>query len=171
MQIRKKIVYWGLIILTSSVSDAAQNKRLKFEAEAVQFTSFCSDEKCVKPFEKKLIYNFVSSIKIDVAFEKILFNIAKKQAQIWGDTILEGDFAAAGSTRLDRAYALFKNKQLFGYLITYSEKAWNTSNCSYDGINDATLSGCTEGRISESVYVSADYTDYFIDDKMFAEFK
>ena len=94
---------------------------------------------------------------LDMKSKHDLMRVAYEQAQIWADTILEGDFVADGKTRLDEVQALYKNKTLIGYKITYSERAWDTAYCSYDGIHNETLRGCTEGRIVEASYVTPDY--------------
>lgn len=142
-----------------------------FYDEIAKFSSMCQQEKCDKPYSKSIIYHHLDTKIIDNNLKKILERIAHKQAQIWGDTILEGDYAAEGNTRLDQIINLYKDNELIGYLITYSEKAWFTADCSYDGINDSTLSGCVPGRIIESSYVSLNFREYFYDEKTAATFK
>ena len=73
-----------------------------------------------------------------------LQDVSVRQAFGWSDTILEGDYAASGLTRLDFAEGVYSRKaagRLLAYRITYSEKARD-------------LNACLAGRISESSFVS-----------------
>ncbi len=170
----KKSVSVIVAVLVWNCVSFAQNHAnpiVNFQSEISQFSALCQEENCQKPFSRSEIYNQSEDQNINPELKKILQRISFKQAQVWGDTILEGDYAAAGNTRLDRVFNLFKNEEHIGYLITYSERAWDTSNCLYDGIHDATLLSCTEGRITESSYVSLNFKEYFYDDKTMAKFK
>jgi hypothetical protein len=100
------------------------------------------------------------------AFEKI----ANEQAQIWGDTILEGEFEADGATRIDRIEAIQMGAQILAYRVTYSEGAWSLSGCQYDFKNKALLKACKAGRITEASYVSAGLGSWSRDESAYAEF-
>lgn len=94
------------------------------------------------------------------------------QAQIWGDTILEGDYVAAGRTRVDRVQGIYRDQELVAYRILYSEKAWDVSQCNYDPNNKReSLKTCTQGRISETTFTSKDLKTYEVDDQDYAEFE
>ena len=80
--------------------------------------------------------------------------IAKDQAEIWGDTILEGDYETDGVVRLDLIEAVTRGFDVIAYRITYSARAWDTSTCIYISGRPETLAGCVEGRIVESAYVT-----------------
>jgi hypothetical protein len=124
----------------------------------------CQGLKCKNPYTIVVLYRRSARADfggLDMKSKYVLMRVAYEQAQIWGDTILEGDFVADGKTRLDEVQALYKNKTLIGYKITYSERAWFTADCSYDGIHKETLRGCTEGRILEASYVSTDFAYAF----------
>ena len=143
-----------------------------FIYETGQISDLCDKEfRCPAPYELKNIFRYSEQQPIDADLKKALTRIAKSQAQVWADTILEGDYVAEGYTRLDRIEEIYKHNILIGYLIKYSEKAWDTSDCSYDGIRDSTLAECTPGRIVESSFVSADLKDYFYDEKTGAKFQ
>ncbi len=159
------VTMFVLGLLLNCVSNA------DFQSEMSKISASCGVESCEKPYSKSLIFHFSEDQKIDSNIKLIFERISFKQAQVWGDTILEGDYAAEGNTRLDAVVKLYRHDEQIGYLITYSEKAWDTGNCLYDGINDATLRGCIEGRIYESSYVSLDFRDYFYDSKSMAVFK
>lgn len=104
-------------------------------------------------------------------FEK-LQHVAIEQAQIWGDTILEGDYQADGRTELDRVEELKIEGELVAYKITYSERSWDTSICTYPGNLDASaLDQCQEGRIVESSFVSPDLSSWTRDPDNFAIFE
>lgn len=163
------IIVIGLVLKCFSFAQA--RTLLNFQGEIAKLSPLCAEESCDLPYSKRLSYSFSSQQPIDPELKKILERISFNQAQIWGDTILEGDYAAEGNTRLDKIVQLFRNDELIGYLITYSERAWNTSDCQYDGIHDSTLAGCVEGRIYESSYVSIDFKEYFYDSKTMAVFK
>jgi hypothetical protein len=88
--------------------------------------------------------------------------IAKDQANIWGDTILEGEMDTDGQTLLEKVEGVYSDNQLIAYRITYSEKAWTL------GDNGQPVDG---GRISESTFVSVAMTSWFRDNWALAAFK
>ena len=96
--------------------------------------------------------------------------LAVQQAMIWGDTILEGDFEAAGDTHIDRIQSVYEGEHFLGYRVSYSETAWATSNCTYNPRDKSTLSSCLSGRISESMFVTPDLKDAQRDERDFAHF-
>lgn len=99
-------------------------------------------------------------------------HVATEQAQIWGDTILEGDYQADGRTELDRVEELKIEGELVAYKITYSERSWDTSICTYPGNRDGSaLDQCQEGRIVESSFVSPDLSSWTRDPENFAVFE
>lgn len=162
---KKSITLFVIGLLVNCVSFA------DFQSEISKFSVACGEVSCEKPYSKSVVFRFSENQKFDASLKRIFERISFKQAQVWGDTILEGDYAAEGNTRLDAVAKLYRHHEHIGYLITYSEKAWETGNCLYDGINDATLLGCIEGRIYESSYVSLDFREYFYDSKTMAIFK
>lgn len=99
-----------------------------------------------------------------------LTQLAHDQAQIWADTILEGDFVAEGPTLLGQVYRYSLNGQVVAYHITYSEKAWDVSDCTYDGLRSSQLANCRPGRIIESSFVSSDLMEAERDEKNYAHF-
>ncbi len=127
---------------------------------------------CTDPFKNEDAFNSEapgqSRLASDV--ETTLKYVATSQAQVWADTILEGDYYAAGNTRLDSVVAIYKNNEFIGYKITYSERAWFTGDCDFNGIDEATLTNCQEGRIHESTFVSPDFKTFFRDEDALADF-
>lgn len=144
-----------------------------FRAEIAKLSDLCTSKTCKEPYAKQLTFHHKRKKNIEIGLKILMERIAFSQAQLWGDTILEGDYVADGKTRLDQVTVLYKNNKLIGYLVRYSEKAWDTSSigCAYDGIHDETLAGCAQGRIIESTYVSPDSKDYFNNEKTWAVFR
>lgn len=160
-------------ILSSAVAIADQNgpNGDQFYEEVIKYEGFCKDEEnCQGEFQNEVVYSLRDQLnKIGFSNTEALKKISLEQAQIWGDTILEGDYVADGQTRLDHALALYKNRELIGYKIQYSEKAWYVGNCDYDGHEDS-LVDCDAGRIIEVSYVSADLQTFFVDEEHTATF-
>jgi hypothetical protein len=101
---------------------------------------------------------------------KIFYELAKDQAGVWSDTILEGDYSADGNTELDKVEGVYNGKYLMFYRITYSERAWDTSGCEYMGEDRSELKKCRAGRIVESSFVSKSHDSWMRDSDAFAEF-
>ena len=142
----------------------------KFYEEAAHFENACATDQCQGSYSKKVIYDQDQRINaITPKARTTLKAVAVDQAQVWGDTILEGDYYASGRTRLDRVVAYYKADALVGYKIQYSEKAWYTGDCQFNGKRDS-LKSCQEGRIVEGSYVSPDTETYFSDEERYAEF-
>lgn len=163
---------FAVLMVTSvpAIADQMGPNGDKFYEEAAHFENACMTGDCSAPYVKKLVYDQKTRLnKLDQAALKTLKAVAFSQAQIWGDTILEGDYHSAGHTRLDGAIAYYKEDALIGYKIQYSEKAWYTGDCSFDG-EAASLKDCQEGRIVEGSYVSADGQTFFSDESKYAEF-
>lgn len=142
----------------------------KFYEEAARFENACSNDPCKAPYAKATIYKQRTGLnKLSAQVRTLLKQVAVHQAQIWGDTILEGDYYANGRTRLDEVVGFYKNGQIVGYKIQYSEKAWYTGDCQFNGKKES-LVGCQEGRIVEGSYVSPDTETFFSDEERYAEF-
>ena len=140
-----------------------------FSSEMEEVVKVCSGGECSGPYLLEHIYDHNQGAS-GSALAKKLKAVAQEQAHIWADTILEGDYVADGKTRLDKAVAIYKYDKLLAYFITYSERAWDTSTCLYDALDDATLARCKRGRIVESVYLSPDFSDYYFADENYARF-
>jgi hypothetical protein len=102
---------------------------------------------------------------------KTLQKVAYDQAQIWGDTILEGDYAADGNVQIDNVIVIKQSARIVGYAITYSEKAWYTGRCTYVYHNKNSLGTCDEGRIYETSFVSDNLNEAEVDLNQYADFK
>ncbi len=167
--------FFAAVVLSIFMSPFAMADKMgsqgdKFYEEAAHFTNACAEEPCKAPYSAAVLFNQKNKLnKLVAPLKEQLKQIAFEQAQIWGDTILGGDYASSGSTRLDLVTGFYKNQKLVGYTIQYSEKAWYTGDCSYDGKRES-LKKCKEGRITEVSYVSSDLKTYFTDEERHADF-
>jgi hypothetical protein len=133
-------------------------------------------ERLITELKAKCIKTCSGSFRVETqiipapSLKSQLNSIAKAQAQIWGDTILEGDYFADGQTFLEKIEALYKDNTLIGYRIRYFEDAWDTSNCIYNPKSRQGLETCKKGFIKETSFVSADFQEVFADDENFALF-
>lgn len=143
----------ALLILFSTFATSLAHAFPQGDMDVVIFSA---REKIEEP-----LYSFIQP-QVEVA--------ATQQAQIWGDTILEGDYVADGKTQVDEVIAVYKNNILQGYRLTYSEKAWMITECDFDHENLDSLNSCTPGRIVESSYSSPDFKDLEQDENSYAEF-
>ncbi len=165
-------VLFSLVMFAGNVrADSRGHGAKEFYSHIEDFRKSCSN-KCQAPFRSETLFDiqFPGQSHLQAEVQSNLSNVAFLQAQIWGDTILEGDYYSAGQTQLDRVIALLQNDVLIGYKITYSERAWFVGDCSFDGNNETTLKACSEGRIHESTFVSPDFKTFFRDDEDFADF-
>lgn len=120
-------------------------------------------------FQSVLVYEHGSAkVRLPADTVSVLLKVGQKQAHIWSDTILEGDYRAEKQVRLDRVEALFAvgNPHLVAYRITYSTRAWYTADC----VPHQGLQSCEEGWIQESSFVSATIASWLRDDGAYAEF-
>lgn len=135
------------------------------------YKAACKDSECVKPYREMPIYaNGVRSAFLSKQQFKKLEKIAIKQAYIWADTVLEGDFHADGETVLESVTAIFQATKLIAYKIDYSEHAWYVGECDWDGSDNETLADCPEGKIHESSYVAPDFKTFIRNDDDIADF-
>lgn len=124
----------------------------------------CQSGLSVQTYTKNQIYALPNGIL------SALTRFAVNKAQIWGDTILEGDYAADGKTQLDAVTVIRSHQQIIGYAFTYSERAWFTGNCYYDSRSPMTLRSCEEGRIRETAFTATDLSHAEVDQNQFADF-
>lgn len=162
---------FSVLISTIAWADQMGPEGDKFYEETAHYVHACKNPNgCQTPYRNEVIYNHRKEInRLTPESKEALKKISTEQAQIWGDTILEGDYVADGQTRLDNVFALLKNDQLVGYKILYSEKAWYIGDCEYDG-RDESLETCAKGRIVESTFVSPDMQTFFSDEENQADF-
>lgn len=101
--------------------------------------------------------------KFSPAQKAQFLKLATDEADIWVDTILEGDYALANDPlTIDMVTALYQGQKLVAYQIVYSQRAFDTSSCEYDSEAvdsgsanlDEVFSQCTQGRIYGTSFVS-----------------
>lgn len=111
--------------------------------------------------EIRVIYDGTNSgSEASPEFER-LHRIARNQANFWGDSILEGDFAVENSVSMDRVEGIYRDGSLIAYRITYSARAWRLH---HDGTRGL------EGRIIEASFVSKALRSWFRDADQMAAF-
>jgi hypothetical protein len=161
----KLILFITLTIATTMAS--AQS----FEQKMTAYQKSCASG-CHFPFSETPAFNFSESTqsKLDGSTKARLEQVAHDQAQIWGDTILEGDYYSKGHTQLDSVVAIFDSNEFIGYKITYSELAWYIGECDFTEDKPEAISECKEGRIHESSFVSPDFQNFFRDETDLADF-
>lgn len=160
----------GFIAVSPAMADQMGPNGDKFYEESAHYENACHEEPCKAPYSHKILYKQDARLnELSAQQRDGLKAVAKAQAQIWGDTILEGDYIASGRIRLDQVLGFYKKNRLIGYKIQYSEKAWYLAECNYQGKRE-NLKECKTGRIVEGSYVSADMKTYFSDEERYAEF-
>lgn len=93
----------------------------------------------------------------------VLTDYAEKESNIWGDTILEGDYLASqDAVTLSSFEKVFEGSKLVAYRIQFFVKSWDTGSCDvdYDALDqenanmDEILKECTLGKIIGTFYVT-----------------
>ncbi|AGH94919.1 hypothetical protein [Pseudobdellovibrio exovorus] len=168
-----QLVFLGLVFGTVGARafpvDSTQGKA-DFSQVVKQLSDACGESNCQPPFSRRIVYRYGEGSKLKPELQQRLEQLAFDQAQVWADTILEGDYEAQGPTQLDQVAIFYEAGKEVGYLITYSERAWDVSDCVYDGISQDQLQNCLQGRIVESSYVSKTLQDVIVDEKNMSTF-
>lgn len=162
----------SLVLVLGSLSASAIKPILETttsdELAVTEVQKNCSYDACVSPFTIQKYQPSKVARKLFYQFQKI----AEEQVNVWGDTILEGDYVADGEVHISKVALIYKESELVAYRITYAQNAWDISTCNYDGNHhEETLIGCSAGEIIESSYVSASMNYFEVDENQFAEFK
>lgn len=143
----------------------------KFYDMIQTYKANCTKTECNKPFRELSIFkDGVRSAFISRGDVNRLEKIAAKQAYIWMDTILAGDYHADGYTVLEEVIAIFKGSKIVAYKIDYSERAWYVGLCDWNPDDETSLMYCPEGKIHESSYVAPDLKTYIRNDDDIADF-
>lgn len=165
-----KIIF---LLLFPAIVWASPEDTQRLKDVVQQIKQSCTAASCEAPFSQETLYSRSSRVRSPKYTSETHENFrqaASDQAQIWGDTILEGDYYAAGHTRVDAVVAVYKDETLIAYHYLYSEKSWDTSTCEFSGRRD-TLKDCTAGRIAESSYASPDLKTNLTDEDDYADFE
>ncbi|AFX99981.1 hypothetical protein [Bdellovibrio bacteriovorus] len=166
----------GLLLAVNLISfNAFADKQFvganKFYDLIEDYKTVCKSAECAKPYRERIIYtNGVrDSFLTKFQFER-LERISDKQAFIWMDTVLQGDYHADGKTVLEEVVAIFKGSVVVAYKVDYSQMAWYVGACGWNGETLAGLENCPMGKIHESSYVSPDFKTYIRNDDDIASF-
>jgi hypothetical protein len=166
-----KIIF-SLVILPM-MAWAAPDQALQLKQIAQQYKINCPNDVCQAPLSTQTLYSRVARIRSPLytsQFQEQARVASTSQAQIWGDTILEGDYYAAGHTRVDAVVSIYQGQDLVAYKLLYSEKSWDTSTCAYNGRRDS-LADCRNGRIAESSFALPDFKTLLTAEGDFADFE
>jgi len=165
------VVFFSTVFIGNVYADARGAGADDFFNQIQTYRKACAVG-CTAPFKNEDAFSSQDPVHSHLAKEiqETLKTVAVDQAQIWADTILEGDYFADGNTRLDQVTLIFKDDKFIGYHIVYSERAWYTGECNFNGDDEQQLKDCLEGRIQESAYVSPDFKTYFRDEDSLADF-
>ena len=114
--------------------------------------------------------------------QKNLYKAAYEEFNVWGDTILEGDYALDpdADMKLSAVEKMMDAEgEFISYRIVFSHAAFDTSSCDVDwdlasddprSFKEQLTENCTSGNISEGAYVSPDYKFQFRDEDAIADF-
>jgi hypothetical protein len=130
--------------------------RVQFDAHLKQIQSLCKFNvriACHNPLTGKNLRSEKASLHVQ--FEK-LNGIAYEQAQLWGDTIYEGNYASIGDFEVLQIAEIYKEGELIAYRVTYQEPAVDTDTCESSGNYEKDKS-CERGFVYESATVSTDF--------------
>lgn len=143
------------------------------EMNLLDFQAHCNTSYCDAGYVQIPIFNIKNPevIGLDSETKEAIEVKIYEQAQIWGDTILEGDYVADGKTRIAQVEALLKETQVMGYRVVYFEKAWWVGECDFTGKNPETLNKCLAGHIEEAAFVTQDLNTIHTDEAQTAIFK
>jgi hypothetical protein len=161
----------AILLMTSSfisTSAAAQLQERELRRELTHSQMICADLNCPEASIQAQAADFE---QLPYPVRSSLLEIADHFVQVWGDTILEGDYLSSEQFVLDEVETLYHQGVPAGYRITYSADAWDTSTCPYDSERPESLDGCTEGRIVEKGVITLDGRSFFVDPTHYAEFQ
>lgn len=175
--IKPLLLVLSTLLLTQAVSAKIRVNNYKKLQEIISLYKHNCDETaviqdCRDEISTEMVFNIDQSvaIKLDDPTLTALKQIAEEQAQVWADTILEGDYAANGNTELGMVHAIYQQGELRAYHIFFFEKAWFTGDCNYDGENPNSLQSCQRGTINEAAFVDANLKAVLPDEDHYAEF-
>lgn len=112
-----------------------------------------------------------------------LLKAAQEEANIWYDTILEGDYALDpdADVQLVAVEKILTSKGAFvAYRISFAHAAFDTGVCDagwdYENEDKAAykeylVNNCTAGHISSAAYVSPDFEHHFRDEDSIEDFQ
>ncbi len=153
-------------------SEENSNLRAADASSTLQdFQLHCNEKFCDSSYSRQVLYNRAEGINVlDTETVKKIEGKAFDQAQICGDTILEGDYIADGKTQVSSVIGLYKNEELVGYHIEYFEKAWFVQDCD-PGASLKRINDCPTGVIVESSFITGDMSHVEIDQNHPAVFR
>jgi len=120
--------------------------------------------------------------KLTAQENKALLEAANDESNIWGDTILEGDYILDSQSKIELVTVekLVSNASEFlGYRIVYQHGAYETGSCEVDweaadenpeAFQEQLNNDCTRGHIVAGAYVTPDFKEHFRDEDAIEDF-
>ncbi len=96
---------------------------------------------------------------------KRIYKHIDNSMDIWGDTILEGDYTTDYKDVKIESFQTMRTPSgtVLGYRVSFSVSGWETSTCTnenYDSSKPETMENCTQGRIKQVIYLTPDLKEY-----------
>jgi hypothetical protein len=152
----KALLRSGFIIVMLVISQTAFANQKVFKGLIDTAQKNCPELNCSQEFFVRPLTEAETSSLNSVMMLRI-HQIAFDLNQLWGDTILEGDYEVTGEMHLEILSGVFINGKLSGFRIQYSQPA-------KDLLKDQT------GKITEKGFVSLNLTEAFVDEFSMAKF-
>lgn len=168
LQLHQKII--GLLAVLGFGLLVHAGQMTQAELDLLDFQAHCNTQYCDAGYGQKVVFDIKTPEKValDLKTKAALEARVYEQAQVWGDTILEGDYVADGETKIARVEALYRGEYLAGYRVVYFEKAWWVGECDHDVKN---LAQCLPGYIEEAAFITNDLKVITVDEAETALFK
>lgn len=166
-----------LIVCFSLSADASKllgqkvskEKRNHFEAIVEKISKFQATNPGQRPSPDEFV--FISTVmgSFPLKHQSLIHRSVQDQINIWGDTILEGDYALVGEDyTVDSIENIIdQSSAVVAIKIQFSQTAVDTSTCELniydypDHISDEKrFESCRWGKIYDQIYISPDFTIY-----------
>jgi len=120
--------------------------------------------------------------KLSAQENKALLEAATDESDIWGDTILEGDYTLDPKGKIELVSVeklAAKNAEFLGFRIVYQHGAYDIGSCEIDwdvaeenpdAFKEQLENDCTHGHISAGAYVTPDFKEHFRDEDSIEDF-
>ena len=156
------ILLFSSFLMAAVASARTSSSGEEFQRLVVSAQSLCPVVACSSTSIRMKTLTAAEASELPQETRNRLDVAANELSQIWGDTILEGDYYSDEEARVDKIQLLYQDQAFVGYRITYSAKAWDTATCEFRG-DKPSLVKCQVGKIIESGFVSADFSTSFED--------
>lgn len=169
MLIRMSFLLVFSMIVQSQLTMASESK--SFLTRVFEQITECPSLDCDEPVDLR---RAPLTTELDAKTKDFLNVAMRRLVNIWGDTILEGDYASKTEEASITEVEAIVNKDgtLEGYYITFAAPSWYTGECEIneDAESDEEMfADCDKISISESAFVSVDGQEYDGDPDAYAQ--